>query len=526
MKKQLTEIIQNNWFFVAVLSFVMVLPFSQALVSIFSGILLFTALVEDSWSNKYNRFKKNNILLFLPAIFFLYILSALSSGNFTNSLYDLNKTLFYLVIPTAFLFGKKMNSTQKRFVFYGLSFAIIVSTVVAFVNWKFFSAHANFSVHKISLVSHIRFGFQLILAFWFFVFLFQHNAKKLRLTQNLILIGLATYYLVFLLFQQSLTGIIAVFTSTVFYIILLIFRKTGWFRIWLLLFLIVLVVVPFSYINYSIKRFYDFEKVDPENIDKKTKQGNLYWHDFNNKTVENGHFVYLYYCEEEMREEWNKVSELKFDSLAKNGYPVKATLVRYLTSKGLRKDAEGVKSLTNRDIENVENCIANYIYTDKKYSLYPRIYQTIWEYYTYTTTGIANEQSFSQRIEFAKAAFSIIKENFWLGVGTGNWKEEFRQAYLENNPSLSDKFYASSHNQYLNYLVKFGFAGFILIMFFLTYPVVRTKSYSDHFFLVFLVYMFFANFADSNFESHMGSSFFVLFYCLFLVTGKDEYLML
>lgn len=524
MKKLLLKIISNNWFFVALVCFVMILPFSQALVSIFGGILLFTALVEDSWRQKTERFKKNGILLFLPAIYLIYLISTVVSNKIEASLYDLNKNLFYLVIPLAFIFGKDINNKQKRFVFYGLSFAIVVSTIVAIVNWKFFAEQSNFTVHKVSLISHIRFSFQLILVFWFYILLISNNVWKNNGKQPYLLAILAFYYLAFLLFQQSLTGLISFLSSTILYLVLLIIRHNGWKQVMLVVVLILFISLPVIFINHSVKKFYNFEEVNPQTIQRKTSKGNLYWHNFENKTVENGHYVYLYYCEEEMREEWNKLSDLKFDSIARNGYPVKATLARYLTSKGLKKDAEGVKALTQNDIQNVENCIANVIFGEKKFSLYPRIYQTIWEYYTYTTTGIANEQSFSQRIEFAKAAISIIKENFWFGVGTGNWKEEFRKAYLKNNPALDEKFYASAHNQYLNYMVKFGFAGFISILFFLIFPVVKTRRYTDHFFLVFLVFMFFSNFADSNLESHMGSSFFVVFYSLFLVSGTPGYL--
>ena len=284
--------------------------------------------------------------------------------------------------------------------------------------------------------------------------------------------------------------------------------------------------VPVLFVSNVVIQFYKIEKVDVATIEKTTKQGNPYSHDFENPMVENGQYVFLYVCETELREEWNKLSELKYDSIGSNGFPVHATLLRYLTSKGVRKDAEGIRVLNETDIKNIENGIANVIFSGHKFSLYPRIYQTVWEYYIYSKTGNANQQSFSQRIEYAKAAVSIIKQNFWFGVGPGNWKEEFEKVYHRNNPQFSEENYASSHNQYLNYMVKFGFVGFAAIMFFLVYPVVKTKKYRDVLFLIFLIYMFFANFADSNLESHMGSSFFVFFYCLFIIGNKTDFLHL
>ncbi len=524
MRKQLTKIIDNNWFFVSLICFVVVMPFSTALVSIISAIILLIALIEDSRHNKITRFKQNHILLWLPVVYLIYIVSAFVSNDLIHSLYDLKKTLFYLVLPLAFLIGKNLLPVQKRYLFYAFSFSVFISSVIAIINWKFAENTATFGVHKASLISHIRFSFQLILVFWFITILLQKNYLQLNHKQKLLFVTAAVYFLSFLLFQQSLTGIIALITSSVFYIIYLIFQTSIVKRILLFTVLVLLISTPVAYVSWIIVDFYDIEKVDPEIIDKKTAQGNPYWHDFENPLVENGRFVYLYVCHEEAREEWNKISEIKYDSISVSGYPVSATLLRYLTSKGLRKDARGVQMLNKKDVENVEKGIANVIYADKKFSLYPRVYQTVWEYYIYTKTGHASHQSFSQRLEFAKAAVHIIKNNFWFGVGTGNWEDEFAQAYVEMNSKLEPELYASSHNQYLNYMVKFGFLGFLLVMFVIVYPVIKTKRYRDLLFSLFLVFVFFANFADSNLESHMGSSFFIFFYCVFLITNGTHYL--
>jgi len=525
MNKFFTQKLDVTWFFISLLCFVLVLPFSQAFVSIFGGIILFTALVEDSWSNKLSRFKQNRILLFIPGIFLIYLLSYIIFYKPGNSLYDLQKTLFFFIIPFAFIFGKPLNPIQKRFLFYAFAISIFVATVVALFNWFVRSESVNFGVHKISLISHIRFSFQLILIFWFLVILIQKNKERLNKYIKAGLLIVALYFLFFLFFQQSLTGLIAFGASVLFAVYLLIQTQTKYRGI-LLFILAGFVLIPIVYVFWIVNSFYKIEKINPETIEKTTALGNTYEHDFENQAVENGRYTYLYVCHDEMRNEWNKLSNIKYDDLAPNGFPLHATLIRYLTSKGLRKDADGIKSLTIQDIQNIESGIANVIFQTKKYSLYPRIYQTVWEYYMYSITGNPSYQSFSQRIEFAKAAITIIKKNFWFGVGAGNWKEEFKNAYISNKSKLAENLYASSHNQYLNYMVKFGFIGFLLILFFVIYPVIKSKSYRDPLFLIFLVFLIFANFADSNFETHMGSSFFLFFYCLFVVYDNDSYLIL
>jgi hypothetical protein len=524
MKAYLTKLINSNCFFITLIGFVIVLPLSPALVSIFGGIILATALIEDSWKNKIQRFKNRRSLLLIPAIFIIYLMSSLFTGKNGSGWYDIQKSLFFLVIPTAFIFGKEINNRQRRFVFYAFAFSILLSTIVALFRWYFTVETENFNVHKIGLISHIRFSFQLILIIWFLLFLLQNNFNSFQILAKTGISILILYFLSFLFFQQSLTGIIAFAGSLTFISILFIFKLNRILKILFFVLLITIITIPILYVSQVVRAFYNVERVDVNSVEKYTKAGNLYQHDFKNPMVENGNYVNIYVCKKEMREVWNSRSEIKYDSIGTNGYILSSTLIRYLTSKGERKDAEGVKSLTPQDIENVENGIANVIYQSRKYSLYPRIYETVWEYYVYTHTGDANYQSFSQRIEFAKAAILLIKENLWFGVGTGNWKAEFKKVYRVNNPKLKEKLYASSHNQYLNYMVKFGVVGFLLILFFLIYPVIKTRTYTDTLFIVFLVFMFFANFADSNFESHMGSSFFLFFYSLFLIQNRTNYL--
>ena len=525
MIKILLQKFEFTWFFISLICFVLVLPFSQALVSIFGGVILFAALAEDSWNNKTFRFKRNGILLFIPGIYIIYLLSFIVFYKTGNSLYDLKKALFFLIIPIAFMLGKPLSDFQKRLLFYAFALAIFVATVVAILNWFFMSETINFAIHKISLISHIRFSFQLILIFWFLVILVQRNYKTLTVKVKAGLFIMALYFLAFLFFQQSLTGLIA-FGASLFFAVFLFIQIQEKHRTVLLSLLFGTILIPVLYVFWIVHTFYDIEKIDKQSIDKTTSLGNYYSHDFENLAVENGHYTYLYICHDEMRSEWNKVSNIKYDDNLPNGFPLYATLTRYLTSKGLKKDAEGITRLTPQDIQNIENGIANVIFQTKKYSLYPRIYQTVWEFYMYSITGNPSYQSFSQRIEFAKGAITIIKKNFWFGVGAGNWKEEFKRAYTNNNSKLDQGLYASSHNQYLNYMVKFGFVGFIIILFFIVYPVVKTKSYRDPLFLIFLVFLFFANFADSNFETHMGSSFFLFFYCLFVIQPDGSYMSL
>jgi len=207
---------------------------------------------------------------------------------------------------------------------------------------------------------------------------------------------------------------------------------------------------------------------------------------------------------------------MKYDQIGASGFPVSSTLIRYMTSKGLTKDSVGFSRLLPQDIEAIKSGVSNYIYTKRFLSIYPRIYQTIWELDVYFKTGNPNFKSFAQRIEFVKAAFTSIRKHPLFGVGTGNYKKAFSDAYETNHSQLDPQLYGSSHNQYLNYTVKFGVIGLIWILFAWIYPLFLTNKQRFYPAVMVLLILGIANFSDSNLEAHMGISFFVFFYSLFL----------
>ena len=66
-----------------------------------------------------------------------------------------------------------------------------------------------------------------------------------------------------------------------------------------------------------------------------------------------------------MEEEWNNVSEIDFQGRTTNGNTIRGTLIRFLTSKGLRKDAAGVRQLSTAEVKAIEHGVANHIYLQR-----------------------------------------------------------------------------------------------------------------------------------------------------------------
>lgn len=160
--------------------------------------------------------------------------------------------------------------------------------------------------------------------------------------------------------------------------------------------------------------------------------------------------------------------------------------------------------------------MANYIFEKSFLSIYPRVYETIWELDQYYRTGDPLDQSMSQRIEYTKAARVIIREHPLFGVGTGNFELAYHDAYLKIKTKLDPQHFGTAHNQYLSYLLKFGFIGFAWILFVIIGSVYFKHQQRNHLLLVFLLCMLVGNLGESIFETHVGLSFFVFIFTLLL----------
>jgi hypothetical protein len=274
--------------------------------------------------------------------------------------------------------------------------------------------------------------------------------------------------------------------------------------------------------TYVIKIQRDVNQVNPVDFDKlegSTKLGNPYWHDLSNTQIENGNYVWHYVATDELREAWNKRSKFDFDGLDKANQEIKYTLIRFLTSKGYRKDAEGISKLTNREVALVENGVASIIYVEKS-NLYVRIYKIFWEYNRYLVTGNASGHSVMQRIEYWLASKSIIKENFLTGVGTGDLDNAFQEEYERTGSLLEQEYRWHSHNQFLAIFVAFGIVGMLWFLFALIYPVLRLGKFHDYYFLSFFIIIVLSMLTEDTLETQAGVTVFAFFNSFYLFTKK------
>ncbi len=512
-----------NWFYAALILFMVSLPFSEALISISGVLLLLASFFHRKRRPELLPLAQQKEFLLFSSIYLVYLLGFLFTDDQKWALYDLQKNIPFLIIPLSFIIAKPLSKEQLINLLKIFVVAVSLSALITVVGFYLNDETSVLRAQEFGFIHHIRLSMQVVFSLIILSVYLHLNWTREKRWLKPAAIAVMLFLLLFLLWHQSLTGLLSFLGTTVIGLLLLMFQlKKRVTKQVVLAILLLVILLPAAYLYYAVNRYYDVDPVAYEELDSTTRNGNPYQHDLDDQQLENGHYVGLYWNEQEMKATWNARARLKYDDQDQHGHHVKQTLVRYLTSKNLRKDGEGVNQLTEADIGNIEAGISNYLLARKGLSLYPRVYVSIWELDTYLKTGHANHKSLAQRIEYTKAALTIIRGHFWFGVGTGNWKQAYHDAYQQNQSQMDPAQYASAHNQYLNYMVKFGLVGLLWILFAIVYPFVITKSYRHPIFFLFLISLLFANFGDSNFETHVGSSFFVLFYCLFIASGKGE----
>ncbi|MEI7983004.1 MAG: O-antigen ligase family protein, partial [Bacteroidota bacterium] len=227
---------------------------------------------------------------------------------------------------------------------------------------------------------------------------------------------------------------------------------------------------------------------------------------------------------DELRESWARRSKIPFDSVDKKRQPIAYTVVRFLTSKGWRKDADAVEKLTPSEIDAIEKGVANVIFL-KEFSIRGRVYEFLHGFEIYRETGNPTGSTLMQRLEFWKASIGIIRENWLTGVGTGDMNLAFQAEYEKMHTKLAPDQRWRSHNQFLSILVGFGVFGLIWFLWAILYPPFLQKRYGDFFILICLIISFLSMITEDTIESQTGVIFFTFFYSFFLFARKETDLL-
>ena len=491
---------------------------------------------HHDFKSKLSRFWQNTPAVLLVAFYLMHVVGLLWTSDFEYAMKDLRVKLPILVMP--FVLSSMPPLDRKRFDFVMLVYvlAVFIATMFSSVSyWR----HDYEDVREIShFISHIRFCLNIVFCIaiigWYIVKAkvpepvegpTKNNNVEGPTHINRFLQWLLLLWFIYQIYIfESLSGyviLVAVAVISAVFAFLRWKKGRGW-HIAVGVTALAVVVVATAVIVHFVKPLLKVETVDFSTLEKKTALGNDYWHDTIYNPVEDGKFVGLYYCRKELQEGWSQRSTLPFEGTTTNGENLEATLARYLTSKDLRKDAQGVQALTDEDIRNIEQGVANYN-NWKHPGLHARLSSTLFEYNLYRRFNNPNGGSLAQRIEFTRASFHIIKQHLWFGVGTGDVPQAFSQAYDEIHSPLKEEFRFRAHNQYLAITVAFGIVGLAFFLFVLLYPWLSSKRNHTYLYLVFLCIMLLSMFPEDTLETQAGATLFAFFEALLLVARPSTW---
>lgn len=514
-------------FFLAILG--ISLPISLFLMSVAQLALSLNWVLEFQYKEKFkNLISRQSILLFC-SIILLYLLGFLYSKDNLQALNEFKMKLPLLALPIIVGTSSPLTKKELHYILMLFCGTVLVTSIISTVVWLGLTTVEVKEIRDISLyISHIRFALLiditlLILTYYLYTDYFSSPV----LIKIFYLISII-WLILFLLILQAYTGIIILIIVLIAGALYFIYiSKKRRFKVIGLILVFLFLSSIIGLLRTSLIKFYSIQPTDENTLPAFTVNGNLYYHNLKNKTIENGNFVYINICWKELEKEWNKRSTIHFDSTNHLGQPVKQTIIRYLASKNLNKDSLGISELSDKDILNIENGMSNYIF-QKRLSIYSRLYRTIWEVYIYQTIGIADGHSLTQRIEYQKTALYIWKNNLLFGVGPGDYKEAFKKAYTESNTVLSKPFQVPyAHNQFLTFAINFGIFGLLWICFAFFYPLFYERKQTDFLSLLFFIILMVSMLTEDTLETHAGISLFTFFYAVFIfgnsnITSKIE----
>lgn len=549
MKNINTQTLIANWrvnvYIFSLLFFIIGLPTSNALTSIATIVLTVSWLLSNSWKEKFVRLKENRSAVFIMLIFIPYLIGYLSSSKNVLADRELMRAAEWVLAPLIFATAPKLASKQIRGLLLFFIAAIVVTSIIVGVRILLSNYLGLSNFRAVTLIDHMPFAYQAAFAIWTTIILSYglkiNNYSLSGLTPDInrggminhaaiiTIIKITSVILIFAIFLlvKSLNGYVYFIVMSLITMSIIAFKISNKIHKRIAIGVIAtMIILPNAYIAYNVYSFYQINEYNPSTIDKETSHGNIYFHDFNNKTKENGNYVFLFVCDSEIEPLWNATSSINYRGTVKENYYTRDIIIRYMTSLGLRKDSDGFAKLTPLDIQNIENGYTNHIFTSGSKVIQKRIYETIWEIDEYMHKNDPNDKSLAQRVELAKLSVNIIEKNPCIGIGLGNNKEAYLNAIEESNSKFDPDFIitgnASPVNQYLSYLIRFGILGTLFILFCLLYPFFKLKGYKNTLLTTFLFSMLVANFGDCNFENYISFNYFLLFFCLLLFNSQSK----
>lgn len=487
------------------------LPLSHFLMGLGAFVLLLNWLAQCDWREKWARMKNNRSLLWFSGLYVVCLLGLFKTQNWHFAGVRLLSDLPLLLTPVIIGSSEPFTKDEFRKILYGFTVATLVGVACSLIYWL---THSITDIRQISIfIDHIRFSLCVDFALLFALYILKNDYASMSLLRRVCLISAAVVLLGYLFVAQTLSGIMALLLVAAVYVIVQLFRKHNTLMRWALWGIGVLLLGVGIYAG--IITFNYFHDRDAHIEEWYSAMGNPY--EFDKFTVvENGHRVGYYVCREELQAAWNLRSDTAYTPF------MEQTLIRYLNSKGMRKDYHAVMLLSEKDVRNVEQKIANVDYTGiigLKRALYP----TYFSVSLYNCNGYIDNSSLMQRVELWNASWQVIRDNWLLGVGIGDYKNALDNQLACQQSSIAYKHNRGSHNQWLTYWLMGGILVVIYFICALIVPPVRNRQTVSFLYVACLLVLVASMIVEDTLSSQTGRMLFAMFLPLILQNERQSH---
>jgi len=483
------------------------LPLNKVVLSISLMVGLLNLIIEANFRTYWKNLKESKTTWLIGSFWLLHVVGLLWTSELNFGFSDIRIKLPLIVIPLISTCKPILEKKEINVVF--LSF---ISSLVFTSFYNYFSyiglidGHQYNDIRGLSLFgSHIRYG--ILIAIGAIISLYMLLSQQKMKWLYLLLFSWFAYYT---FYSQIISGAIAFGIGIVAYGLYYVYQYKR--QLFIISSLLLLVLPSIALVFISQAKETKPEKLDLSKLSHKTKNGNVYVHSTLGSQHPNGQYIFVNLCEVELREEWNKVSSFDYDGKDKKGQILRYTLMRYMTSMGLKKDAHDFKQLQKSDILNIENGIADI--NDTKSGILARVNGIRFQIQNNIDP---NGHSLLQRIEFWKTGWQILKSNWALGVGTGDTQIAFDKQYdLDKSPLLKEN-RLRAHNTYLTVWITFGILGIGLFIWLIGYYLKTSIQLNHPLAFVFILIACSTFLIEDTLETQTGVTLFAFFYALLSV---------
>ena len=476
-------------------------------------LILFFWIIDPDLKSRFKRLAVDNPATWMIGLYAIHLVWLLGTSDFEYAAKDLRIKLPLLVLGIT-IGTSSLSRDELKKVFGALGAGV---TVASFVGYYLYFADPMIKMDPRSMapdISHIRLSLMATVFIAAGVYFWKDIDRRWQIGTALILLN--TFFFLYTLQTLVTLVVFAAATSTIiFFKITSNMSSKG--RIALVTPLLVISVLCLVSLRKSYSEYFELSKDALPLLDK-SLSGNVYQH-LDLSQIENGNYVYANLIPAEIISAWNRRSSIKIAENSPEGDDNYARLIRYLTAKGVAKDNEGVETLTEEDIRNIEVGFPSPVYAEKE-GLSLRIHTFLHGTHLYLEKNVVAGSSFYQRFVYWAVGTSIARVNYLFGVGTGDVKNVFKDAYVDFPVFIEPKYQLRAHNQYITFLVTFGIVGLFYFLIMLVGLLKKWKTISLYTFFVVAAMVSFIS--EDTLETQAGVTFFAFFLSVFSAADNTK----